>query len=77
MISIKRGDPQPLPCPNCESKMGYQVSDTIRTRYVEFYHEDGESDGGMYSDSQTLINEGVRAFCANCLGSLPFKMDKR
>lgn len=71
---IERGDPQPLDCPKCGEKCGYQVTDTISIGYTDFFLPEGEVDGGAYSDYQRTINEGKRAYCRNCCTTLPFKI---
>lgn len=74
MISISLGDVQPLECENCNGKFGYQKSDYIKTHYTIHFNEDGESEGGFYSDYQPLIHSGIRAYCRNCGGRLKFNI---
>jgi DNA-directed RNA polymerase subunit RPC12/RpoP len=73
-IEISHGDPQPIDCPKCEDKGGYQVSDTIAIAYTDFFCADGTRDGGAYSDYQRIINEGRTAYCRNCGSKLGFKI---
>ena len=75
-IIIELGDPQPLDCPKCKDKMGYRVVDYLKTHYDSFYNADGTSDGGMYSEYQPAINLGKRAYCNECLTSLPFTINR-
>jgi len=74
MKSIRRGEPQPEPCPECNDFMGYQVSDYIKTHYTDVYNRNGFCNEGFYSDYQPIISRGKSAFCSNCLTRLPFKI---
>jgi len=74
-VKIKRGDPQPVDCPECGTKQGYQVSIKMVTDFVDFYFHDGTSEGGAYGDYQRVIYESTSAHCMNCITKLPFKID--
>lgn len=76
MVKIKLGDPQPEPCSKCGEKMGYQVSDYIKTHYTSIYNVHGESIGGFYSEHQPTINKGKTACCWNCQEELKFRIDR-
>lgn len=75
MIKIKMNEPQPLDCPRCKTKHGYQYSDTFRMQYTSFHNADGKYDGGEYSDG-TCLNRAVSTFCCNCGTRLPFKLER-
>lgn len=73
LLTIKVNDPQPLDCPKCETKHGYQYSDAFRMHYTSFHTPDGKYEGGEYSDGRCL-NKGVATFCCNCGTRLGFKL---
>ena len=74
MIEIEVGDPQPLDCPRCKAKHGYQVSQRIQ-KYVDLiYTADGKYDGAAYSDFEKVRYVSKRPACANCIATLPFKV---
>jgi hypothetical protein len=75
MITIKLNEPQPLDCPNCKSKEGYQYSDLFRMHYTSFHNADGQYEGGQYNDGMRL-NRAVTCYCVNCGERLPFKLDR-
>lgn len=76
MEEIELGQPQPLPCPVCKVKRGYQVSDLMRTHYTILYNPDGSQEEGMYSDYQPIIHYGKTARCIECHTRLPFKFKR-
>lgn len=75
MITIKIGDPQPLDCPNCKSKEGYQQATLFRMHYTAFYNADGTYEGGQYNDGKQL-HKGTTLYCLNCNTKLNFKIKK-
>lgn len=75
MVVIKLNEPQPLDCPKCKSKEGYQYSDLFRMSYTSFHNAKGEYESGQYN-SGVRLNKGVTLYCANCLAKLPFKLDR-
>jgi hypothetical protein len=75
MVTIKLNEPQPLDCPECKSKEGYQYSDLYRMSYTSQHNSYGEYEGGQYNDGVNL-NRGVSTFCCNCGARLPFKLDR-
>jgi hypothetical protein len=75
MLTIKLNDPQPLDCPQCKSKYGYQYSDLFRMSYTSYHDENGKYDGGTYNDG-VCLNRGVSTFCLNCGTRLPFRLDR-
>lgn len=76
MLVIKLKDPQPLDCPRCKSKEGYQYSDLFRMSYSSFHLPNGEYEGGEYNTGMCL-NRGVKLYCCNCGSKLPFKLDRK
>jgi hypothetical protein len=74
MLSIKINEPQPKPCPKCNSFEGYQYSDYMTIHYTSFHSEVGKYDGGEYSAGSKILNKGKSAFCCNCGTRLPFKL---
>ena len=75
MIIIKLNEPQPLNCPKCKSKMGYQYSDLFRMSYSSFHNTSGKYEGGEYNTG-VCLNRGVMVYCANCRAKLPFKLNR-
>lgn len=75
MIIIKMTEPQPLDCPKCQAKEGYQYSDLFRMSYTSVHNAQGKYEGGEYSDG-VCLNRGISCFCANCGNRLPFKLDR-
>jgi len=74
MIEIKAGSPQPLDCPKCKDKHGYQICQRIQ-KYVDLiYTADGEDDGCVYSGSEKVLHVLQVPACANCITRLPFKI---
>ena len=74
MIQIKIGENQPIDCENCQNKQGYMYSDLMRTHYTTYHQADGLHDGGSYSESSRIINNGVTPYCTNCGSKLNFKL---
>lgn len=72
-ISIKIGEPQPLPCPKCNGLFGYQYSDLFRMYYTSIHNPDGMYYGGEYSDG-TNLNRSKTVYCASCGAKLPFTL---
>lgn len=62
-ISIKIGEPQPLPCPKCNRSFGYQYSDLFRMYYTSIHNPDG-----------TNLNRSKTVYCASCGAKLPFTL---
>ncbi len=75
MLIIKVNDPQPVGCPTCKSKEGYQYSDLLRLTYTSFHNENGQYEGGQYADFTRVLNKGKSCFCRNCGTRLPFKLE--
>lgn len=75
MTVINLKDPQPLDCPKCKSKEGYQYSNLHRMSYTSFHSPTGEYEGGEYSDG-VCLNYGSTCYCCNCGTKLPFKINK-
>lgn len=75
-LVINVGDPQPVECPSCKNKYGYQFSDHIKLHYTSCFTEEGKEDGGVYSDGYRTINHAATAYCANCTTKLPFKLKR-
>lgn len=75
MLVIKINEEQPLPCPKCKEKFGYQYSDTFRMHYTSFHDAEGKYEGGEYSDGNCL-NRAVTVYCTNCCTKLPFKLKR-
>lgn len=75
VLIIKLKDPQPLDCPRCKFKHGYQYSDLFRMSYTSFHDAGGMYEGGQYNDGLCL-NRGVLLYCTNCGEKLPFKLDR-
>jgi len=74
MIEIKAGTPQPLDCPNCKGKFGYQIPQRIQ-KYVDLiYTKEGEDDGCVYGEHEKILSTHKRPACANCVKTLPFKV---
>ena len=76
MKEIKSVEEQPLDCPKCKEKKGYQFSDFILTHYSLGYLPDGECERSWYSDDQKILNAGKTAYCFNCGSRLPFKINR-
>lgn len=74
-ITIKVGEPQPLPCPRCGNYYGYQYRDLYRMGYNTCHNKNGEYEGGEYDDG-VLLNKAVIVYCANCGRRLPFKLQR-
>jgi hypothetical protein len=77
MIEIKVNDPQPLPCPKCNAKEGYQYSDYISVHYTSHHSVDGKYEGGSYSSLCKMHNRAKSAYCLNCGTKLPFKLKRQ
>ena len=75
-LTIKEGEAQPFDCPKCEDKMGYGVSDYLKTHYATYRNADGSFESGSYSDFQPVIHRGKTAVCANCNTKLPFWVER-
>lgn len=75
-VTIKEGESQPTDCPNCEDKMGYAVTDYLKTHYTTYRNADGSFESGSYSDFQPVIHRGKTAVCANCNTKLPFWVER-
>lgn len=75
MKSIKIGETQPHPCPECGMNYGYQVIDNIKGTYLSIYTVHGEYFEGTYGDSMSTTKRGTRAYCANCAADLKFKIN--
>ena len=75
MEKIKMNEPQPIDCPKCKSKQGYQYYDLFRMSYTSVHNAEGKYQGGGYSSGKCL-NRGVSAFCSNCGEKLPFKIER-
>lgn len=65
-IVINIGDAQPLNCPNCKSKEGYQIATLQSQRYIDIYDANGAQEGGFYSDYSKVIHSSKTAYCVNC-----------
>lgn len=76
MIVIEINEPQPLPCPKCKTKEGYQYSDYMSVHYTSHHSVDGKYEGGTYSDGCKMLNHGKSAYCLNCGTKLPFKLNR-
>ncbi len=74
--TIKEGEAQPLDCPKCEDKMGYSVSEYMKTHYTTHRNADGTFWQGHYSDYQPTIHRGKTVVCANCSARLPFWVER-
>jgi hypothetical protein len=75
MVTIKLNEAQPLDCPQCKSKEGYQYSDLFRISYTSFHNKEGKYEGGQFNDGRCL-NRGITVFCCNCGTRLPLKLDR-
>lgn len=75
METIKINEPQPIDCPRCKTKEGYQYLDTFRMAYVSSHEADGKYEMGHYTDGRCL-NRGITAYCTNCNERLPFKLKR-
>lgn len=73
-LRIKRGDPQPVPCQNCEESHGYTLWDKIAISYGTNYNSDGTHNGGNYGDSERILNEATTPYCLNCGRRMKFKV---
>ncbi len=74
MIFINAGDKQPLDCPKCKEKYGYQISNRIQ-KYVDImYTEEGEHNGCVYSGFEKILYTIKRPYCCNCRTTLSFKV---
>jgi hypothetical protein len=71
MIEIKINEPQPVDCPQCKAKYGYQYSDYISVHFTSFHEASGEYEGAQYSDYHKTLNKGKSAYCLNCRHKLP------
>jgi ssDNA-binding Zn-finger/Zn-ribbon topoisomerase 1 len=69
--TISPGDPQPIDCPNCEDKHGYQITNYIKIHYTDVYNEDGTVNSGFYGEAGKVIWSGKTAQCVNCGTKLP------
>lgn len=76
MLYINVNDPQPLPCPKCKEKEGYQYSDYISLHYTTYHAPNGKHEGGFYSESPKMINQAKEAYCSNCGKKLPFRVNR-
>lgn len=74
MVTIHRGDEQPIPCNVCDDYCGYTISDTIKIQYTIEYGPNGSMDGGSYGDSEKILNRGKTPYCANCHRRLNFRV---
>lgn len=77
MVEIKINDPQPIDCPNCKSKEGYQYSDYMSVHYTSHHSSEGKYESGAYSDGCKMINQAKNAYCTNCGKKLPFKLIRK
>lgn len=74
-VTIRINDPQPLPCPKCNRREGYQYFDSYRMGYTAFHKANGENEGGQYNDG-ALLNKAKTVYCCNCGEKLPFKLER-
>jgi DNA-directed RNA polymerase subunit RPC12/RpoP len=72
MLSIKEGNYQPLDCPKCKSKMGYQVTKKIISYIDNIFDLDGKYISESASEHYKIIKHYKRAHCSNCGTKLPF-----
>lgn len=75
-VTIKVNDPQPVDCPECKSKEGYQYSDFMQMRYTSIHNADGKYEMGGYSDYSKTLNKAKTAYCCTCGTKLPFKLER-
>lgn len=74
LIEIKASTPQPFDCPKCKDKLGYKVTQRIQTYTDLCYTADGENDGVVTSEYETVMYSLKRAICSNCNAKLPFNV---
>lgn len=71
---IKEGDPQPLDCPVCKSKRGYQVSQLFHIYSDTVYDKNGIYSCVIDAEYRKPIRTLKETCCANCRSKLPFKI---
>lgn len=74
LIRINIGDPQPVDCPRCKDKFGYQYTDNIKTQYTCHHEPDGSHYGGEFSDYQPITKAATEIYCLNCGTKLAAKL---
>jgi len=74
MITIKKGEPQPIPCKKCKTVYGYKISQKIHIVRDNVFAPDGSENGCIYGESEYVAFEYKIPSCANCNSLLPFRL---